>query len=536
MPPRPQSDDETHASPYGLDLTTGIASWSYRAVILVILIAVLTNSIGINKITPANRTSTLDVTVKLRRTPKRQGNITYEYQFNSTDGVQTLQFDAADEWRVLHADGFVNRGDDSWGWDGDTTRPSLVAARRVNHSTRYGMSTVDTAEFAFIDVSDYRQPVSWTPSEQVRANFSIQAVGEGYVGETYAYLGPVERQTVAGDPTVRFVVPANGTPETSPEQIQQQLSVLEERFDISVQQSTLTVFTPPPPIREGGAMHGDEFWVQSQSPVHVYYHEYIHTQQAFIGELDDDLAWLVEASAEYYEIQAQHQLVGIRSADRHQSFSDQLRAADGQQTVLTEPTPEEHLALYEKGAHVLAALDLEIREATAGEKSLEDVLYELNRRATDEQRDEPIDYAEFKQIVTDIAGQSFDDWLDNYVDSPGVPPLPENPAAKYGTYGHDRQPVAPDYQFTIESREPLRVDAPGVLANASDPDGHDLIATEVEPAVASEGVVHPNGTVVVTPDAESRLLTITYRITDETGATDTGTVTLFIEPDPTPPD
>jgi len=63
---------------------------------------------------------------------------------------------------------------------------------------------------------------------------------------------------------------------------------------------------------------------------------------------------------------------------------------------------------YTYGASVLAALDAKLREETNGERSLEDVLSQLNQQ-------EQVTHASFRDTVVDVGGQQMGPWVDRYV-------------------------------------------------------------------------------------------------------------------------
>lgn len=474
--------------------------------------------------------------VTLRLTPETPGAITYEVEFEPPDAVTDLHFEPSDKQTVLGEDGFSQGPDgDTWEWDEETPRPGLVVRYDLNTSAQFGMDSVDTGSWAFFETFELTRGVRPTIVDDINRTVTTDVAGEGYVGDRWAYLGPVEQRQIGDDPAVTFIIPESASFAGDPREIQQELAALHDQFELGGTDESLTVFAPEPPLYRGGAAVDGEFWIRNDTGnAPVVYHEYIHTRQDILSEsrVGEDLYWFVEASAEYYEHHAAYWVGDSEPVGDYRPLRDGLNALSNRSAVLTEVTRStDTLADYEKGAHVLAALDLKIRETSNGQHTLEDVVRELNRRAVNDGPGERITYAEFKRVVADKAGTSLNGWIDRYVDSPAIPPLPETPSKVYGTVGQNDAPVAPDYEFTVEE-ETLRVDAPGVLENASDPDGHRLVATALD---EEYGTIYPNGTIALTPadggDGVSHVgsIEIDYRVSDETGGTDTGTITITID-------
>jgi PGF-CTERM protein len=151
----------------------------------------------------------------------------------------------------------------------------------------------------------------------------------------------------------------------------------------------------------------------------VFAHEYVHTRLDTIGR--GDATWVTEASAEYYgRLFALNDGVGTYDA-----FLDGLRASqyapDRRVVVLTDAeTWRGTQAHYDKGAHVLAALDAEIRRRTDGEHTLRDVF--TGRTESFE------NYRAFRAAVIEVTGdESLGAWLDRYATTDALPPLPEDP-------------------------------------------------------------------------------------------------------------
>jgi large repetitive protein len=96
-------------------------------------------------------------------------------------------------------------------------------------------------------------------------------------------------------------------------------------------------------------------------------------------------------------------------------------------------------------------------------------------------------------------------------------------------------PVAVDDTYDAVQDTPLTVDAPGVLANDTDPDG-DPLAVDAYDATSTNGAtvtMTPDGAFTYTPAAGfAGTDTFTYTITDGRGGTDTATVTIDVNGPP----
>jgi hypothetical protein len=230
--------------------------------------------------------------------------------------------------------------------------------------------------------------------------------------------------TVA-DERATFVL---GAEDADPSRAVEFLRTANERFDFGVRHERITVFVLPlsddATTEVDAATVDTAFWVgrdglRLTDTGTVFAHEYVHTRLGTVGV--GDATWLTEASAAYYgRLFALNDGIGD-----YESFRTGLRATeyapDRRAVVLTDPeTWTGTTAHYDKGAHVLAALDAEIRRRTEGERTLRDVF--AGRSAPFR------DYRAFRSAVLRVAGDdSLGPWLDRYVTTGALPPLPENP-------------------------------------------------------------------------------------------------------------
>jgi hypothetical protein len=250
------------------------------------------------------------------------------------------------------------------------------------------------------------------------------------------------------------------------------LRTANEHFDFGVRHDRITVFVLP--VSDEGTANVDAatvdtaFWVGESGlsltdTGAVFAHEYVHTRLSTVGT--GDATWLTEASAEYYG----HLFALNDGVGDYESFRAELRAneyaPERQSATLTDPeTWRGTTAHYDKGAHVLAALDAEIRRRTDGERTLRDVFAGRTESFTD--------YRAFREAVIEVAGdESLGPWLDRYVTTDALPPLPENP--RYYVADPD---LDPDGDGTPSGREVDNGRHPFVAGAGSD----DVVATETE--------------------------------------------------------
>jgi hypothetical protein len=330
---------------------------------------------------------------------------------------------ALDGVTVASTEGFERIRGGLFQWDGETETPRIglemsVGDRRVRGATRDGWALVFEPRTR-IRTRSVASPVRTD-------SFEVAAGTEGHASGSIAYLGPHERRnaTVA-DERVTFVIAAEGA---DPARAIEFLRTANERFDFGVERDSLTVFVLPTIGSADRQEQGTtidtgivitERGLRFDESGAVLPHEYVHTRFGTLGR--GSAAWLTEAHAEYYgRLFALNDGVGS-----YESFREGLRASeygeDGRAVTLSEPgTWEGTTAHYAKGAHVLAALDALIRERTNGTRTLRDVF---------EGRTDPFPgYQTFKLAVVDVADDpAVGKWLDRYVTTDALPPLPAQP-------------------------------------------------------------------------------------------------------------
>jgi len=354
--------------------------------------------------------------------------LTFEYEIPSSVtglrvAVPVVSLDGID---VAGMDGFERTERGYFLWDGETDRPTVSIRMAVSDSLSEGVRGIERDDWALVSEPQTRVQVR-TDTQPVRTrSFTVADDEEGYARSHLAYLGPHERRNVTvADEQATFVL---GADDADPTRAIEFLRTANEHFDFGTQRDASTVFVLPLSGLEEGPVQAatvdSAFWVGAtglrlDETGAVFAHEYVHTRLGAVGR--DDAAWLTEASAEYYgRLFAVNDGVGT-----YDSFLEGLRASefapDRNAVVLTDSeTWRGTQAHYDKGAHVLAALDAEIQRRTDGEHTLREVF---------EGRSEPYrDYRAFRTAVIDVTGDaSIGEWLDRYATTDALPPLPEHP-------------------------------------------------------------------------------------------------------------
>lgn len=358
------------------------------------------------------------------------GAVTLTFEYDIPSSVEALRVNvpvtSLSGISVEEMDGFERTEQGWFRWDGETETPSFSLRLAVSDSLADGVRGVERDGWALVSEPNSRVQVR-APGQPIRTrSFEVAADEPGYADSHLAYLGDYDRRDVTvADENATFILGAEGV---DPARATDFLRTANEHFDLGIQRERVTVFVIP--LREEetadieAATVDTAFWIGSSGLAldetgSVFAHEYVHTRLGPTGR--DDATWLTEATAEYYgRVFALNDGVGSYDA-----FLDGLRATeyapDEQAVVLSERrTWRGTTAHYGKGAHVLAALDAQIQRRTGGERSLRDVF---------DGRSDPFqNYEAFRAAVIEVSGdEDLGPWLDRYVTTDDLPPLPENP-------------------------------------------------------------------------------------------------------------
>jgi hypothetical protein len=383
----------------------------------------------------ASHRSTIEATFTFARTDD-PGSIALELRYDLPPGVTAFRLAlpglARQPLSVARSEGFERVDGTTFAWTGLPSTPTLELrlAATDDELTPTRRALVRDG-WAFATVPHTAWDVTYTGSRP-RLTSTTDVSGAGYGADRMAFMGEYDlAEGTTGDEDVTFVL-GNGTATANVSDARQYLERARGRFDFGVERDRLVVFVLPyegktPTTGERsvtGEAFGDAVWVTADAtgvdgPSNAFAHEYVHSRLGTVG--NGSAAWLTEATAEYYGSLSTLNVGGSSYA----AFLDATRAPrfgpDRTAVVLAEPeTWRGTLADYEKGAHVLAALDAEIRGRTNGERTLYDVF--RSERSFD-------GYPAFRAAVVETSGdESLGEWLDRYVRTTALPPLPDDPA------------------------------------------------------------------------------------------------------------
>lgn len=371
-------------------------------------------------------------------TPDRSGSIDVTVSYGLPESVTRLNttLPAVDDGAtVVGTEGFRRRGT-TFVWDGETADPS-VRLRIDLPTDRFAGDArgVDTGDWAFAHLP---RPCGgcvrwWYRGESPTFRTRSAVAGEGAAFDGMAYLGPYTNVTRETDTErLHLVVPDAAAPRATPERILDVAAASGRQLTAGFEHDRVGIFVFPTrnvTTDRAGQAVGHSFWVRDDRSTdyigHTWTHEYAHTRFGHFGDEggDGSSAWLTEALAEYYgALLSLNQGAGSYDLFRRTLTADFYDSDDRSVVLSDRSTWHSDRDPYRKGAHVLAALDAEVRQRTGGERTLQDVL---------DRRDEygGLDrYEEFRRAVVGVTDDpALGDWLDRYVTTDALPPMPDDP-------------------------------------------------------------------------------------------------------------
>ncbi len=366
------------------------------------------------------------VSISVERTADDSSTVRYRLVFDNPREMQSL-------WlinytgNVVSSDGFVTGktkdGEHAVRWDGETESPSVTVVADANA----GQSREFAAADEWVLAPTPQLSVAWLPKgadewqyrhplQDDSDDANVEFASSGVLGSAFTYVGKYEERTHRTDgQQFRMIVAEGASPGNSPAEIFESLGTASKRLPGESPDEVLAFVLPDPSWRGGYASpKHDELWVHEDAtlsdPQNLWIHEYVHTRQSF--ELGDRMTWFREASAAYLASD-----LTMEQGRTSQSAVEQTFTAKGfDESVLSKSnTWTSQEVPYYRGAGVLWGLDAKIQKATDGKRSLLDVFDRMNGH------DGTVTYADFKTIVSEIAGQSMNPWLDRHVTTSASP-------------------------------------------------------------------------------------------------------------------
>lgn len=347
----------------------------------------------------------------------------FEYEYALPDQVTELRIEfAALEWpgTSLVETRNLDRDGTEFAWDGGAA-PSVRIAHGVT-DTEYGERPYGYASGRGAMAPTVTSYLRWSyRGSRPAVTRSRTFDGTGYAGETWSYAGEHDRheRTASGTP-LRVVVPAEVDPDVDAVGMLDVLAAGENRLESRLGHDHVTAFVVPAERTgvAGRTVRSSMLVADSDARVerieNVPAHEYAHVLFGVFG--DGEMYWLREGSAEYYGY-----LLSLNAGiGTFRSFLRAVRTDEYADAVLADADAvSRSRADYQKGAHVLAALDAEIRARSDGTRTLLAVL-------TSEDHDlATVDG--FADAVVEAAGDpSLRAWLDRYVRTSALPDVPES--------------------------------------------------------------------------------------------------------------
>ncbi|WP_439025541.1 hypothetical protein [Haloarchaeobius sp. DT45] len=405
--------------------------WSVAAVTVVVLLAVVATpaaaETGVTTVESTDGNDAVERTLTVHLTPDDPGTVELSARFRVAANVTGLDVALPEGATVVDRDGFELRGGTwTYAWDGETTRPSIRISLDANQKLFNRYNFYDEGSWALVPTrfparffTDGAETYhSW---EDDTLPTTYRADGEGVVGDRMAFLGPHEARTYTTQGRTLTLVVPDAAEVVETDDVYGTLTYAMDHLDVHHGTRDIRVFAAPDPIRTGGLQSGNtDMWVHYSSPVNdannVWVHEYVHTRQRFTTTHKMD--WYFEGSADYTTALLTYQEGRIDFEEFYRHVSTDR---DATSRLSSESKWTSEYAEYTKGRRVLAALDAEIRQATNGTNTVEDVFYLLNVRG------EQVTVANFQQAVVDVSGdESLREWVERYVTTDAVPSVPRD--------------------------------------------------------------------------------------------------------------
>lgn len=318
-----------------------------------------------------------------------------EMTFEPPEGVHGFEIGLEAEAELEALNGFEEVSEGTYRWDETTAEPSVeyaMPADRTDDGHHHdhgdgGYSFVDTGEWGLVQVPDVSYSLQVPESEAVGVDETVSVDGEGAASSDVAFFGSLEEheRTVDGE-TITLAVPDAAEMAEGPEDVLDALETASGDLELGPRSDESLIVAAPTDADWGprGVQYGDsDAWVRADAELeeasNVWLHEYVHVRQGYdTSATASDAEWLVEAQAEYYAASLALEQ-GLISFDEYAAFLERGERAPYADETLSEPrTWDESETDYVKGPLVYGEIDRQLRVATDGDRTLEDVFGQTN--------------------------------------------------------------------------------------------------------------------------------------------------------------
>ncbi|WP_226012013.1 glycyl aminopeptidase [Halomicrobium salinisoli] len=327
-------------------------------------------------------------------TPERPGEVTVELTYSVPDRVVRLNTTVPENATVVETEAFERDEGRRYAWTGDGDGASITYRYGVNQTVEASGPGTASGNYVYAGTREWAMfarpsmPTNWTyrQSEPLGLERRTRAAGSGVASEWLVYLGEHEEYVRdANGQRFRLIVPAAAELSADREAVFDSLATASDDFRVGDRDEEVFVVAAPTGRVEWGvrgAQTGDaDMWVRDAQRVdtadNVWIHEYVHTRLRLRSTRET--VWLSEGAATYYGalLSLEQGLIGFDGFAA--VLADGERAAYDE-VVLSNTSTWVKYANYERGALIAGRLDLAIRRATDGERSLQDVFRRINAR------------------------------------------------------------------------------------------------------------------------------------------------------------
>lgn len=357
--------------------------------------------------------------------PRRyRGQLTYHVPPNTSNFTLTVTRTPANA-TVIPSTGFTQTAPTEYRWTGNTTTPTLAITFTADHPT--GREPVRGPSWAVATKPGITHTVSQAGTRycgglnSALVNTSVTTPGGWNVSTSPRKLLLTQSgqttvtRTLTNGSQLRVIVPSaplHPNTQTRLGDLLDRLHRTSQRLTVGCHRN-ITWFVLPYSNQNGGITYFHDgtatVWVAGQSlartDAELWVHEYVHTRQCF--QLTQEMEWITEASASYYEEIYPYKTMQNRA---HFRLPSSFTSPVHNESTLTQPatwTTEE--LPYDKGAKVLMYLEYQLETNGTTDASIRTLFTWLNTRS------KRVTYQMFRSWVVARTTPAVGDWLDTHV-------------------------------------------------------------------------------------------------------------------------